>query len=232
MTGAAWKLRIPERLQEELLTHLFRDDGGEHGAVIAAGLLESKRDRVLLARELPSCRRRRRLRRGSSRPPSSHGAVRQREDPPLPGRGPRLPCDPQPLWLRFGLILRYRPRIARTWIPRAPRHLRGSGRRPRLHQGRCGRRHLDSRSSAQADLRDPDRRRKPAAPLPWPPPVPPAADETFAEAGRIFGDRGQDLFARTKVGVIGGGGVGQLVVATSPGSVWERSSSSSPSAST
>jgi len=45
-----------------------------------------------------------------------------------------------------------------------------------------------------------------------PPARPAAADERYDRQSRLFGDRGQDLLKRQKVGVIGAGGIGSLVV--------------------
>jgi molybdopterin/thiamine biosynthesis adenylyltransferase len=47
---------------------------------------------------------------------------------------------------------------------------------------------------------------------PTPPPRPPKADRTYDRQVRWFGDRGQALLARLKVGVIGAGGVGLPLV--------------------
>lgn len=47
-----WHLVLPERMHEQLHGHLFPGDGDEHGAVIVAGLAHSLRGIRLLAREL------------------------------------------------------------------------------------------------------------------------------------------------------------------------------------
>ena len=47
-----WQLTIPAGLYAELQRHLFPDDGDEHGAVILAGTCESNRGLRLVAREL------------------------------------------------------------------------------------------------------------------------------------------------------------------------------------
>ncbi len=47
-----WRLVLPQGLYTRLHHHLFSGDGDEHGAVIAAGLAESKQGVRLLAREL------------------------------------------------------------------------------------------------------------------------------------------------------------------------------------
>jgi molybdopterin/thiamine biosynthesis adenylyltransferase len=48
--------------------------------------------------------------------------------------------------------------------------------------------------------------------FPSPPPRPKGRDHTYDRQARLFGDAGQDLLRRTKVGVIGAGGVGSLLV--------------------
>lgn len=45
-----------------------------------------------------------------------------------------------------------------------------------------------------------------------PPPRSPGRDATYDRQARVFGDKGQDMLSRAKVGVIGAGGVGSLVV--------------------
>ena len=47
-----WRLTIPERLYAELQKHLFPGDGDEHGAVILAGMCESDRGLRLVAKEI------------------------------------------------------------------------------------------------------------------------------------------------------------------------------------
>jgi len=45
-----------------------------------------------------------------------------------------------------------------------------------------------------------------------PPPLPPGRDETYDRQARLFGDAGQALLASAKIGVIGAGGVGSLLI--------------------
>ena len=47
-----WRLTIPERLYSDLHRHLFPGDGDEHGAVILAGTCKSDRGLRLIAREI------------------------------------------------------------------------------------------------------------------------------------------------------------------------------------
>ncbi|MCY3541521.1 MAG: ThiF family adenylyltransferase [Gammaproteobacteria bacterium] len=48
----SWRLTLPERLYQSLSEHLFRGDDEEHGAVILAGTCQSDRGLRLVAREL------------------------------------------------------------------------------------------------------------------------------------------------------------------------------------
>jgi ThiF family len=48
----AWSLIVPERLWAQLERHLFPGDGDEHGAVIGASIVETPRGMRLLARQL------------------------------------------------------------------------------------------------------------------------------------------------------------------------------------
>jgi ThiF family len=47
-----WRLTIPEETHAQLMRHLFPGDGDEHGAIILAGICESDRGLRLVAREL------------------------------------------------------------------------------------------------------------------------------------------------------------------------------------
>lgn len=50
--STSWRLVLPEEIADQLFEHLFPGDGDEHGAVIAAGWTASQRGVRLLAREL------------------------------------------------------------------------------------------------------------------------------------------------------------------------------------
>lgn len=52
ISAEAWQLVIPESMYEQLQAHLFCGDGAEHAAVIAAGVLSTERGTRLLARNL------------------------------------------------------------------------------------------------------------------------------------------------------------------------------------
>jgi molybdopterin/thiamine biosynthesis adenylyltransferase len=208
----AWRLRIPERLHQELLSHLFRDDFEEHGAIIAAGLLEGERGVVLLAREL-------------------HPAVDGVDF--VPGRRGHRRLTAQFVNAKIrhcrdeGLVyLAVHNHFGSGSVSFSDIDLESHERGyPALLDisGRPVGALVLTEDAVAGDIWTPDRRRRQISETlivganlrrlhPGPPPTPPASDETYDRAVRIFGDRGQDIFARTKVGVIGGGGVGQLVV--------------------
>jgi tRNA A37 threonylcarbamoyladenosine dehydratase len=79
-------------------------------------------------------------------------------------------------------------------------------------------------NAVAGDIWTPDRERRPIKETivvgrnirrlyPTPPPKPPKADITYDRQARWFGDRGQHLLGRLKIGVIGAGGVGMPLVA-------------------
>ena len=47
-----WRLMLPEKMKAELFAHLFPGDGDEHGAIILAGISQTRRGLKLVAREL------------------------------------------------------------------------------------------------------------------------------------------------------------------------------------
>lgn len=216
LTAAAagpWRLVVPEEMYDRLHAHLFPGDGDEHGAVIAAGLAVGSDGSVrLLAREL-------------------HLAVDGRDY--VPGkRGYRmlkaefvrdrvLACrDERLVYLavhnhggddRVGFssddfrshergypalldVARGMPIGALVFAPRA---VAGDvwlpdGRRVEL---------------AGASIVGRRLRRLAAAPAP----ASPRHDPTYDRQARLFGDVGQDILRRSKVGIIGLGGVGSLL---------------------
>ncbi|HKA66611.1 MAG TPA: ThiF family adenylyltransferase, partial [Solirubrobacterales bacterium] len=207
-----WNLRIPEGLHRELLDHLFPGDDDEHGAVIAAGILESDRGTTLLARELypardgidfvPGLRGYRRL-----TPQFVNAKIRHCRDEGL-------------------IYLAVHNHFGTTSVDFSREDLESHERGyPALLDisGRPVGALVLAEDALAGDIWTPDRARRPIAETlivgsnlrrlhPEPPPRPPQADRTYDRGVRVFGDRGQDLLGRTKVGVIGGGGVGQLVV--------------------
>lgn len=208
----AWDLTIDERMHQELWSHLFPGDGDEHGAVIAAGLATSSRGTRLLARELfkavdgvdfvPGRRGYKMLTAGfvsdrirycrdeglSYLAIHNHGGV---EEVAFSGPDHRSHERGYPALLDISdrpvgaLVCAERAIAGDIWtVDRSRRTIRET-----VIVGRNIRRLY-----------------------PAPPPPPRQADPTYDRQVRWFGDRGQALLGRLKVGVIGAGGVGLPLV--------------------
>lgn len=211
--SANWTLRVPPDLMEELDAHLFPGDSDEHGAVIAASVVSTARGHRLLARRLflaedgvdyvPGQRGYRMLTASFVRDCAldcaaeglaylavhCHGGSDRvgfsPDDLASHDRGyPALLdiLDGQPVG---GLVFARRAVAGAIWLP--------NGSRTELQY-----------------LEVPGRpiRRLFAAP----PARPATADERYDRQARLFGDRGQALLSAQKVGVIGAGGAGSLIV--------------------
>jgi hypothetical protein len=211
-----WRLVMPEELYEQLHAHLFPGDNDEHGAVIAAGLAASFDGGMrLLARDLhlavdghdyvPGKRGYRMLHADFVRDHilacrderlvylavHNHGGTDtvgfSPDDFQSHERGYPALLDVANGMPVGALVFAKRALAGDIWLP--------DGRRVELEEASVvGRRfrHLSSASSAPsafASRRDPRRDRQ----------------------ARLFGDAGQDILRRCKVGIIGLGGVGSLI---------------------
>jgi molybdopterin/thiamine biosynthesis adenylyltransferase len=207
-----WKLTLDENLYGRLHHHLFRNDQDEHAAVIAAGLVETDRGARLLGRELflaqddvdfvPGVRGYRRLtaefvgeKIAFCRDENlcylavhNHGGDKSVEfsktDVKSHERGypALLEIAQQPVG---ALVLAENALAADIWTPDGSR-----------------------RSVAETVVVGRNIQRI----YPSPPPPPPVAEPLYDRQARWFGDRGQHLLGGLKIGVIGGGGVGQPLV--------------------
>lgn len=207
-----WTLTIDQILYRDLMEHLFPGDHDEHGAVIAAGLVTTERGTRLLARELFKA-----------------------EDGIdfVPGRwGYRM------LTAEF---VRDKIRYCRdenlTYLAihnhGGRDHVEFSEPDNRSHErgypalldisGRPIGALVFAENAVAGDIWTSDRSRRPIKETvivgrnivrlyPKPPPPPPKADATYDRHVRWFGDRGQAQLGKLKVGIIGGGGVGQPLV--------------------
>jgi ThiF family len=103
---------------------------------------------------------------------------------------------------------------SRTGLPSAPgRRRRPAGRRPGDRPERRGGRPLARPGPACPARRDPRAIGASTQRLyPDPPARPPGRAPAYDRQARLFGDRDQDLLRHAKVGVIGAGGVGSLVI--------------------
>ena len=206
-----WQLTIPAGLYAELNGHLFPGDGDEHGAVILAGTCESDRGLRLVARELH---------------------LAQDGVDYVPGkRGYRM------LKAEFiqGRILRARDkRLAYLAIhnhggtdsvafsgPDMASHERGYPALLDIARGMPVGALVFARAAVAGDLWFPGCRRAPLshATVVGPQrrllfPVPErkaAAVGMYDRQSRLFGDAGQDLLRRTRVGIVGLGGAGSIL---------------------
>jgi hypothetical protein len=210
--NAPWSLDIPASLMEQLHTHLFPGDGDEHGAVIVAGVAETPRGIRLLARELV------RARDGVDYVPgqrgyrmltasfvtdqilrcAAQGLVYLAVHCHSGGEAVDFSADdlashergyPALLDIAYGrpvggLVVASNAVAGDVWLP--------GGGRVRLSRTRVVGRPLQT--------------------LYPEPPTRSVADGTYDRQARLFGDRGQAILGAQKVGVIGVGGAGSLIV--------------------
>jgi molybdopterin/thiamine biosynthesis adenylyltransferase len=203
-----WTFTMDADLRDRLMRHLFPGDHDEHGAVIAAGITETTRGTRLIAREL-------------------HLAIDGIDF--VPGRRGYRMLTPE--------FVRDKIRYCRDedLIYLAIHNHGGSesvafsGDDARSHErgypalldisGQPVGALVFAHNAVAGDIWTPDRQRRGISEavvvgrnLEWlypsPPPRPPEADRTFDRQVRWFGDRGQYLLGRMKVGVVGAGGVG------------------------
>lgn len=208
-----WTLIVPADLMSHLEGHLFPGDGDEHGAVIAAGLVETERGTRLLARDLflakdgidyvPGQRGYRMLTASFVRDKvlycrderlvylaiHCHGGTDRvgfsGDDLASHERGYPALLDVargQPV----GALVFARNAVAGDiWLP--------GGERVALTSARVVGR-------ATRSL------------YPEPPPKPPRCGPAYDRQARLFGDKGQAILSDLKVGIIGAGGAGSLLV--------------------
>jgi hypothetical protein len=207
-----WTLTIPAGLFDQLHAHLFPGDHDEHGAVVAAGMVETPRGvRLLACHVVPA-------RSGIDYVPGK--------------RGYRM--------LTAGFVTEQVLRCADKGLVYLAVHCHGgsdvvgfSGDDRASHergypalldiaQRPVGALVFASQAVA-GEIWLPDGRRvqldsarvvgRPQRTLyPAPPAHPARTDETYDRQARLFGDRGQAILQAQKVGVIGAGGAGSLIV--------------------
>lgn len=210
---SSFRLIVPAHLKERLFAHLFPGDGDEHGAVIAAGVVETDRGLTLLARDL---------------------FLAEDGKDYVPGqRGYRMLtgafvteriryCRDQ----RLSYLAIHNHggtnRVAFSADDLAS-HERGYPALLDIGRGNPVGALVFAREAVAGDLWLSKSRRLPLAEArvvgssvqrlhPDPPVRPRGVDETYDRQARLFGDAGQDLLSRLKVGIIGAGGVGSLLV--------------------
>ena len=206
-------LILPAKLKKDLFAHLFPGDGDEHGAVISAGVVHTDRGLRLLARDLflakdgvdyvPGERGYRMLtprfimeRSRNCRDQSlaylavhNHGGSDSvgfsQPDFASHERGYPALVDILNGPPVGALVFAKRAVAGDLWL--------SDGRRAVLREGRIVGGSIEHL-------------------YPHPPSAPPGVDPTYDRQVRLFGDRGQALLRNAKVGIIGAGGVGSLLV--------------------
>lgn len=207
-----WTLTIEEPLYARLVAHLFPGDHDEHGAVIAAGIVTTERGTRLLARDLFLAED------GVDFVPSPRGyrmlTAEFVRDRIFYCRNHRL---------AYLAVHNHRGRdVVGFSAPDNQSHERGYPALLDISGQSVGALVLAENAIA-GDIWTTDRMRRPVAETiivgrnltrqyPAPPPRPPKADTTYDRQVRWFGDRGQQLLARSKVAVVGAGGVGQPLI--------------------
>lgn len=209
---APWTLVLPSELMNQLHNHLFPGDGDEHGAVLVAGMVETLRGTRLLARDVvlardgvdyvPGLRGYRMLtasfvtdnimRCASERlvylAIHCHGGSDavgfSPDDLASHERGYPALLDIADGTPVGALVFADNAVAGDIWLP--------GGERVALTEAKV--------------VGRPQRIIYPA------PPPRPKSNPTYDRQARIFGDRGQDILRRQKVGVIGAGGAGSLIV--------------------
>ena len=206
-------LILPAKLKKDLFAHLFPGDGDEHGAVISAGVVHTDRGLRLLARDLflaedgvdyvPGERGYRMLtprfimeRARNCRDQHlaylavhNHGGLDsvRFSQPDFASHERGYPAlvdilNGPPVG---ALVFANRAVAGDLWL--------SDGRRAVLRKGRVVGGSIEHL-------------------YPSPPPAPLGVDLTYDRQARLFGDRGQSLLNGAKVGIIGAGGVGSLLV--------------------
>jgi len=208
-----WNLQMPEDLTDRLMAHLFPGDGDEHGAVVAAGIVSTKRGTRLLAQRVflaedgvdfvPSPRAYRRL------------------TPEFVNQHIRFCRDERLVYLA---VHNHGPGDRVSFSePDMRSHERGYPALLDIARGIPVGALVLSTGAVAGDIWTPDGTRRPIAvttiPGPtwrrrWPAPPVTATNspEIDDRQARIFGSAGQAILRDLKIGVIGAGGVGMLAV--------------------
>lgn len=208
-----WSLRIPADLMDKLEAHLFPGDGDEHGAVIGAAVVTTGRGTRFLARRLILAQD------GTDYIPGQRG---YRMLTPSFVRDCALACAEEGLAYLAIHCHGGADQVCFSGADLAS-HERGYPALLDIIDGPPVGGLVFARNAVAGDIWLSDRSRvllhdaevvgRPIRRLfPAPVPRPSSTDERYDRQARVFGDRGQDLLARQKVGIIGAGGAGSLVI--------------------
>lgn len=207
-----WSLRVPEDLMERLTGHLFPGDNDEHGAVIAAGMVETSRGVRLLARNVVLAAD------GVDYVPGKRG-YRMLTATFVTDNILRCAADR----LVYLAIHCHGGRNSVEFSgDDLASHERGYPALLDLADGMPVGALVFASNAIAGDIWLSDGRRvelehaqvigRPQHQLHPTPPSRTAADPAYDRQARLFGDRGQEILRRQKVGVIGAGGAGSLIV--------------------
>lgn len=209
----SWSLVMPAPLAAALFAHLFPGDGDEHGAVITAGVARSPRGNRLLTRELFLAKD------GVDYVPGERGYRMLRAE--FVSRHV-LHCRDEGL-----AYLAIHNHAGSDRVDFSPddlaSHERGYPALLDIVGGQPVGALVFARQAVAGDIWFPDNTRAllkeariigPSIQWLFPsrPARPKGRDHTYDRQARLFGDAGQDLLRGAKVGVIGVGGVGSLLV--------------------
>jgi hypothetical protein len=208
-----WSLRVPSEMMRELQAHLFPGDHDEHGAVIGASVVSTDRGTRLLAR---------RLFLAEDGADYVQGQRGYRMLTPSFVRECALDCAKEGL-AYLAIHCHGGTNSVGFSTDDLASHERGYPALLEILNGPPVGAVVFAREAAAGTLWYSTVRcvelsnlvtvGRPVETLfPAPPPKPPAADERFDRQARLLGDRGQLIFTGQKVGVVGAGGVGSLVV--------------------
>lgn len=208
-----WSLVMPHPLAEALFAHLFPGDHDEHGAVIAAGVARSPRGNRLLVRDIFLARD------GIDYVPGQRGYRM------LTGQfvtEHALYCRDERL-----AYLAVHNHGGSDTVGFSPddlaSHERGYPALLDILRGQPVGALVFARHAVAGDIWSPDAMRMPLNDgriigtrferlFPEPPLRPRGRERAYDRQARLFGDAGQDLLGSVKIGVIGAGGVGSLLV--------------------
>jgi len=211
--GGGWTLRIAPGMMQDLQHHLFPGDGDEHGAIIGASVLTTVRGTRLLARRLFLARD------GIDYVPGTRG---YRMLTASFVSDCVLDCDAEGLAYLAVHCHGGRDHVGFSADDLAS-HERGYPALLEILDGKPVGGLVFAVNAVAGDIWLPDHQRielnradVPGTPhrrlYAQPPPRPPHADDQYDRQARLFGDRGQATLKAQKVGVIGAGGAGSLIV--------------------
>lgn len=208
-----WMLSISDTHWGELISHLFPGDGDEHGAVLCAGLVETERGNRLLVRSVAIAQD------GEDYMPGEYG---YRMLTPSFVRDQVLDCADEGLAYLAVHNHGGTDTVGFSGEDLAS-HERGYPALRDILDGAIVGALVFARNAVAGDLWLPEGDRVALDSMrvigsasktlrPSPAASPAGVSATYDRQARLFGDRGQRLLSEQKVGVIGAGGIGSLVL--------------------